>query len=138
MAGLKRKDTGPELELRRALHKNGLRFRLHRRDLPGRPDIVFASIRLAIFVDGCFWHGCPEHRVKPKSNTQFWEAKIVENQQRDRRNDLKLTDMGWTVMHIWEHEDPKEVAQRVLELWQKIKGASTQVLVPQRRPDSDS
>src|SRR5262245_36425540 len=101
MRALRRGDTQPELALRRALHRRGLRFRLHRKDLPGRPDIVLPMIRLVVFVDGCFWHGCPEHCVAPKANAAFWSEKIAGNRERDCRKDEELRIRGWTVLHVW-------------------------------------
>ena len=117
MSRLRRRDTGPEIALRQSLHRRGVRYRLHRSDLPGRPDIVVVKLRLAVFVDGCFWHGCPEHCVAPKSNAEFWRTKIQSNRARDRRNDAGLKGMGWTPMHIWEHENPDEVAEHVRRLY---------------------
>lgn len=99
-----RHSTKPEVELRRALHARGFRFRLHRRDLPGTPDIVFPRQRIAVFVDGCFWHGCPTHGVIPKNNRQWWLAKLTKNVERDARKDAELVALGWTPLHLWEHE----------------------------------
>jgi DNA mismatch endonuclease (patch repair protein) len=98
-----RESTKPEVALRRALHARGFRFRLHRRDLPGTPDIVFPRQRLAVFVDGCFWHGCAEHGVLPKNNREWWRAKLAANVERDARKDAALVAMGWTPLHLWEH-----------------------------------
>jgi DNA mismatch endonuclease (patch repair protein) len=113
MARMPRSSTGPEVALRRSLHRRGLRFRLHRRDLPGTPDIVLPASRLAVFVDGCYWHACPEHGVVPKSNTEWWKSKFASNQLRDARKDRELVDLGWTPVHVWEHEDPEEAADRI-------------------------
>lgn len=99
------KDTEPELTVRRGLHARGLRFRLHRKDLPGRPDVVFPSAKVAVFVHGCFWHGCTRcdrGRRRPKSNPAFWDAKLVENRSRDARNESALREAGWRVEIIWE------------------------------------
>jgi DNA mismatch endonuclease, patch repair protein len=117
MSRLRRRDTGPEIALRQSLHRRGVRYRLHRPDLPGRPDLAVVRIRLAVFVDGCFWQGCPEHGVAPKSNAEFWRTKIESNRVRDRRNDARLQEMGWTPMHVWEHQDPDEVAEHVRRLY---------------------
>ena len=114
MSRLPRRDTGPELALRRSLHRRGVRYRLHRPDLPGRPDLAVVCLRLAVFVDGCFWHGCPQLGVAPKANAEFWRTKIESNRARDRRNDARLEEMGWTPLHVWEHEDPDEAADHVL------------------------
>ena len=117
MQRLKTRDTAPELALRRALHRRGVRFRVSRRDLPGRPDIVLVRLRLAIFVDGCFWHGCPRHHVSPKANAAFWRSKIDGNRTRDRRNTAALRKLGWRVVRVWEHDDVQAVAERLAERW---------------------
>ena len=104
MAGIKGRDTKPELVVRRIAHKLGLRFRLHREDLPGRPDLVFPRRRLAVFVHGCFWHrhdGC-RYAYTPKSRVDFWMRKFAENVARDRRNEEALRELGWRVLVIWE------------------------------------
>ena len=117
MAAIKRKDTRPETALRSALHRQGMRFR---KDLPirtahrlVRPDIVFTRQKLAVFVDGCFWHGCPDHGTMPGRNSEWWRWKIGRNQARDRDTDEKLNALGWTVIHIWEHEDSDDAAELV-------------------------
>lgn len=106
MAKIRSKNTKPELQLRRALHAVGYRYRLHDPALPGRPDLVFAARRKVIFVNGCFWHGhnCPEGSRLPKSNTEFWADKRRRNQERDSLQRLKLTEMGWTYLDVWECE----------------------------------
>jgi DNA mismatch endonuclease (patch repair protein) len=106
MARVKGKDTKPEIRVRKALHSAGLRFRLQGRDLPGRPDLVFRSRRIAIFVHGCFWHrhgdpNCKLARV-PKSRQDFWEPKLAANAERDIRNIAELRKLGWTVEIVWE------------------------------------
>ena len=104
MAAIKGKDTKPEMLVRRYLHSRGLRFRLHRKDLPGRPDIVLPRYCTAIFINGCFWHGhwgCRYYRL-PKTNVAFWEEKIERNRARDRRNYNLLGEQGWRVLVIWE------------------------------------
>lgn len=103
MAGIKGKDTRPEMLVRRELHRRGFRFRIHRRDLPGRPDIVLPRFKAAIFVNGCFWHGhdCKYFKM-PQSNTGFWRAKITANQSRDVINREALTNLGWTPLTVWE------------------------------------
>ena len=113
MSRMPRKDSGPELALRRVLHARGLRFRVHA-PLPGRPDIVFTRARLAVFVDGCFWHGCPEHATAPKNNGQWWRDKIAGNVARDRRQDALLSELGWEVLRVWEHEPVHDAATRIL------------------------
>ena len=104
MARIRGRDTGPELQLRSRLWERGFRYRLGLRVGRTRPDILFTKQRLAVFVDGCFWHGCPQHYVRPRTRTQFWSAKLRENVQRDRRQTRALGCEGWKVLRIWEHE----------------------------------
>ena len=109
MKANRRADTKPELVLRRALHGLGYRYRKdHRLDLAGgtrvRPDIVFTARRVAVFVDGCFWHCCPEHGSQPSANNWYWEPKLRRNVERDRAADEALGNAGWTVVRLWEHE----------------------------------
>ncbi len=109
MRANRRTDTGPELALRRALHRRGYRYRKdYRLDLgPGsrvRPDIAFTARRVAIFVDGCFWHACPQHGTRPVANTWYWGPKLQRNVERDRAADAALAAAGWQVVRIWEHE----------------------------------
>ncbi len=106
MAKIRSRDTGPEIAVRRAAHAAGLRFRLHRRDLPGTPDLVFPKARLAVFVHGCFWHrhaGC-SNCTMPKTRTDFWQAKFERNVSRDREARDRLSVLGWMSMIIWECE----------------------------------
>lgn len=122
MALVRGRDTKPEMRVRKALHAAGLRYRLHDKKLPGSPDLVFPSRRIALFVHGCFWHrhpGCPATRL-PKSRLEFWEPKLAGNVERDRRNRSTLEAAGWQVIVIWECEtrDP----QRLAELAATIKG----------------
>ena len=114
--------TGPELAIRRELHRRGLRYRVDVRGLPGRPDIVFTRARIVVQVDGCFWHGCPDHAVAPKANADWWRAKLAANRERDVRTDRALAEDGWLVMRVWEHEEPAEVADRVEEQWRARTG----------------
>jgi DNA mismatch endonuclease, patch repair protein len=104
MSRIRGRDTGPERVLRSLLHQMGFRYRLHRRDLPGKPDLVFSSARKVIFVHGCFWHmhRCKYGRVVPKTNADFWRTKREGNVARDRRNITALRKQGWTVLVIWE------------------------------------
>jgi DNA mismatch endonuclease, patch repair protein len=110
------RDTGPERALRRELHARGLRYRVHHApspDVRSTADIVFTRARLAVYVDGCFWHRCPEHAVPPKRNREFWESKLSANVERDRRTESALEQRGWTVLRFWEHENPSEAADRI-------------------------
>lgn len=106
MAKIRSKDTKPEIMLRRMLHRDGLRYRLHDRRLPGKPDLVFAGRRKVIFVNGCFWHGhdCPVGSRLPKSNTEFWADKRLRNQERDAKQRIQLVDQGWAYLDVWECE----------------------------------
>lgn len=119
MLGNRRVDTKPEVVLRRALHAAGLRFRKDfRLDLAGvgfRPDIVFTRARVAVFVDGCFWHCCPDHGTQPARNLDYWAPKLARNVQRDREQDAALLAHGWRVVRIWEHEPLAEAVRRVRE-----------------------
>lgn len=115
----RRRDTAPELQLRSVLHAAGLRYRVDRRPdsaLRWRADIVFPSVRVAVFVDGCFWHGCPEHGSMPKNNRSWWSQKLKLNIRRDILIAYELGTRGWTVVRVWEHEDPHMAAGRVKEL----------------------
>ncbi|KOU56955.1 MULTISPECIES: very short patch repair endonuclease [Streptomyces] len=117
MSRQKRRDTGVEIALRKALHAKGARYRIHRRPVKGvrrEADIVFGPTRVAVFVDGCFWHGCPLHATWPKNNADFWRAKIEGNQRRDRDTDGRLAEAGWLSVRVWEHEQVEEAAARVL------------------------
>lgn len=126
MSRIRNRDTGPEVQLRRALWSAGLRYRLRER-LPGKPDLVFRKAKLAVFVDGCFWHCCPVHHVTPKNNPQFWAEKFRSNVQRDQTVANDLRRMGWRVLRLWEHEvrdDLKSALLRVeLELARHPDGA---------------
>src|SRR5688572_18812214 len=104
MARIKGFDTSPEIALRRALWARGLRYRLKIRTPGGRPDVVFPTERLAVFIDGCFWHGCPLHYASPRSRKDFWSAKLAENIDRDWRQSTALQAAGWCVVRLWEHE----------------------------------
>jgi len=104
MSRIRGKDTGPEMVIRRGLHARGLRYSLHRRDLPGTPDLVFPSKKAVVFVHGCFWHGhegCVFFRM-PKTNVAFWEEKIGRNRERDQKNTKALEEAGWKVITVWE------------------------------------
>lgn len=116
MARVRQKGTDIELSLRKELHSRGLRYRLQVPLLtkPRRvADIVFPRAKLAVFVDGCFWHGCPEHTSWPKSNAQFWRDKIETNRARDADTDRRLSAAGWRVIRVWAHEHPWEAAEHI-------------------------
>jgi DNA mismatch endonuclease (patch repair protein) len=117
MRGNRRRDTKPEVRLRSALHARGLRFRKdYPIEIPGlrvRADIVFPRQRVAVFVDGCFWHACPDHGTQPRSNGGYWAPKLRRNQERDLRVNSGLVDGGWTVVRAWEHQPIDEVAAEV-------------------------
>lgn len=104
MSRIRSKNTKPEKILRSALWSKGLRYRLHRKVEGARPDLVFIGARLAVFVDGCQWHGCPQHYVAPRTRTDFWQQKLFVNVNRDERQTMRLQEAGWTVLRIWEHE----------------------------------
>lgn len=117
MAAIRRKDTTPEVVLRSALHRTGYRFR---KDYPIRienqlirPDIAFTKRRLAVFIDGCFWHSCPEHGRRPSANRQYWSPKLQRNAERDRQQTEALRTAGWTVVRFWEHELLEDVLRRI-------------------------
>ncbi|TQF69041.1 DNA mismatch endonuclease Vsr [Rhodococcus spelaei] len=112
----RRRDTAPELALRRELHRRGRRYWVDRAPLSGmrrRADLVFPTARVAVFVDGCFWHRCPEHATQPRNNAQWWADKLAANVARDRDTDARLADAGWLVVRVWEHENPSPAADRV-------------------------
>jgi DNA mismatch endonuclease (patch repair protein) len=117
MSKLARKDTGPEVALRRALHARGLRFFVHRRplsDLRRTADVVFPTAKVAVFVDGCFWHGCPSHgRREHRTNGWYWPEKIEQNRLRDEDTNAQLTRAGWKVVRVWEHEQPAHAAENI-------------------------
>jgi DNA mismatch endonuclease, patch repair protein len=119
MLGNRKRDTRAELKIRTALHSRGLRYYVNRRIGKGsrapRADIVFPRTRTAIFIDGCFWHKCPEHGTDPETNSAYWSAKLARNVERDREHDLILEELGWTVIRIWEHEDPDAAADRIVQ-----------------------
>ena len=111
------RDTGPELALRSELHRRGFRFRknfvIRAGGMRTSADIVFTRPRLAVFVDGCFWHRCPEHATNPKANSSYWLSKLENNVRRDRRVDTELTAHGWKILRVWEHELPADAADRI-------------------------
>lgn len=110
------RDTRPELALRSAVHALGLRYRVSAPPLPGcrrTADLVFPSAKVAVFLDGCFWHGCPEHHTVAVTNASFWAEKVATNRRRDRDTDQRLAEAGWLGVRIWEHDEPTAAAQRI-------------------------
>lgn len=118
MSRQRRRDTAPEVALRKELHRRGVRFFVDRAPLPGlrrRADLVFPRRHVAVYVDGCFWHRCPVHATAPKNNAEWWADKLAGNVRRDRDTDARLAAAGWMVVRVWEHEDPMTAATRVQE-----------------------
>jgi DNA mismatch endonuclease (patch repair protein) len=122
MSRVKGENTKPELRLRRALWARGLRYRLEVRTIGGRPDLVFLGPKVAVFVDGCFWHGCPYHYVRPRTRHEFWAGKLTANIERDRRQTQALLDDGWRVVRLWEHEVDEGVDGCVDEITRVVQG----------------
>jgi DNA mismatch endonuclease (patch repair protein) len=119
MCSTGRRDTAAEVALRWELHRSGLRYRVDRsvlNDRRRRVDVVFPRERIAVFVDGCFWHSCPLHATVPKANREWWVKKLAANRRRDRNTNETLSAAGWTVVRVWEHEDAAEAASRVRRL----------------------
>lgn len=131
MQGNRGRDTRPELAIRRALHARGRRYFVNRRPVPSirrTADLVFPTARLAVFVDGCFWHGCPQHHTVAKTNADFWAEKVRGNRERDEETGRMLAEHGWTVLRLWEHvpvDDAVAQVERALAL-----------APPARRPQS--
>ena len=116
MLANKSRDTRPELIVRSLVHRRGLRYRISARPLPRlrrTADLVFRPTRVAVFIDGCYWHGCPQHYTEPKTNAEYWREKIDRNKGRDRETDDLLVAAGWTVLRFWEHDDPETVAAAI-------------------------
>lgn len=112
----RRRDTGTEWAIRRRLHAAGFRYRVDVRpdvSLRCRGDIVFARAKVVVFIDGCFWHGCPLHGTQPKKNAEWWRDKLAKNVERDRRNTENLMALGWCVVRVWEHEDLESALARI-------------------------
>lgn len=124
MKAAKPRDTAAEKALRSALHKKGLRFRIDGKPIKAlnrKADIVFRPAKVAVFVDGCFWHGCPIHGTQAKENAEFWAKKIKQNQERDKDTVIQLQAVGWRVIRVWEHEDPEKTAQEIYDIVVKRK-----------------
>lgn len=118
MVANRSRNTSPELAVRSLLHARGMRYRTHFRPVPTlrrTADIVFTRRKIAVFIDGCFWHACPEHFVMPRSNPDYWIPKIEGNQRRDRETDAALAEARWTVLRFWEHQSPSEVADIIAQ-----------------------
>ncbi|MEU3996174.1 very short patch repair endonuclease [Streptomyces fungicidicus] len=116
MQAIRSRDTTPERLIRRLVHARGLRYRVAARPLPElrrTADMVFRPAKIAVFIDGCYWHGCPEHYVPPRTNPGYWSDKVARNMARDRDTDQRLTEAGWTVLRFWEHEPPEGCAARI-------------------------
>jgi DNA mismatch endonuclease, patch repair protein len=123
MAGIRGRDTRPEIAVRRYLHGHGLRYRLHTADLPGKPDITLRRYRTVVFVHGCFWHqhpGCIE-AVRPKTNQEYWEAKLDGNVRRDKKNQEALIEQGWRVLQVWECQIEKEPFLPALQIAKELR-----------------
>ncbi|WP_082120069.1 very short patch repair endonuclease [Saccharothrix sp. ST-888] len=119
MQAIKARDTKPELLIRQILHAQGLRYRVAARPLPHlrrTADIVFGPTKVAVFIDGCYWHGCPTHYVPPKTNQGYWSEKVVRNMERDRDTDSQLTEAGWLVLRFWEHEPSDLCASKIADI----------------------
>lgn len=116
MQANRRRDTGPEMAIRRLVHASGLRYRVDARPLPTArytADLIFTRARVAVFIDGCWWHGCAEHYRPPASNTTYWAGKVTRNRERDQLANEALIAAGWTVVRIWEHEAPESAARQI-------------------------
>ncbi|WP_082752456.1 very short patch repair endonuclease [Rhodococcus ruber] len=119
MRSNRRRDTRPELAVRRLVHAAGLRYRVDFAPLPhrrrNRADMAFTRAKVAVFLDGCYWHGCPDHYYAPKTNVEYWSTKITSNRDRDALVTSAFEESGWTVLRFWEHEDPVVVARTIVE-----------------------
>jgi DNA mismatch endonuclease (patch repair protein) len=119
MQGNKARDTKPELAVRKLLHSRGLRYRVNFRPLPHlrrTADVVFTRQKVAVYIDGCFWHGCPAHYTRPASNTDFWDAKVSRNKARDADTVRALKNEGWTCLRFWTHEHPERTAESIADV----------------------
>ncbi|WSQ55445.1 very short patch repair endonuclease [Streptomyces sp. NBC_01218] len=117
MQAIRSRDTKPERRIRQLVHASGLRYRVAAKPLPGlrrTADLVFRPAKVAVFVDGCYWHGCPEHYVSPKTNPGYWSDKVAGNMARDRDTDQQLEAAGWIVLRYWEHQDSDSCAEEIV------------------------
>lgn len=128
MRGNRSRDTKPELLVRRLVHAAGLRYRVSakpEKDLRRTADLLFRAVRVAVFIDGCFWHGCPEHYIRPRANDGYWSDKVARNRERDAETTHILTERGWAVLRFWEHEEPVDVADRIVAVVKSRRVAPT-------------
>ncbi|MBQ1096994.1 very short patch repair endonuclease [Streptomyces sp. b94] len=119
MQAIRSRDTKPEKIIRRLVHAKGLRYRVAARPVPElrrTADLVFRPTKVAVFIDGCYWHGCPEHYVPPRTNSGYWSEKVLRNVERDRDTDRKLREAGWLVLRFWEHEPSDSCAQKITDI----------------------
>jgi DNA mismatch endonuclease, patch repair protein len=133
MRANRRRDTGPELAIRRMMHRAGLRYRVDFPIRPDdgrvvRPDVAFTRVRLAVFIDGCFWHGCPEHHRLPGANVDYWSTKVARTQERDLRDSERMRNAGWFVLRFWEHEEPESVLGSVERMLARLEAAAHQLV----------
>ncbi|MEV8345517.1 very short patch repair endonuclease [Streptomyces niveus] len=116
MQAIRSRDTKPERLIRRLVHAQGLRYRVAAKPIPDlrrTADLVFRPVKVAVFIDGCYWHGCPDHYVAPRTNSGYWSGKVAGNISRDRDTDQQLSEAGWTVLRFWEHESPGDCALKI-------------------------
>lgn len=133
MQAIRSRDTKPERLVRSLLHAQGLRYRVAAKPLPGfrrTADIVFRPVKVAVFIDGCYWHGCPEHYVPPKTNSGYWSDKVLRNVTRDRDTDERLKAEGWTVLRFWEHEPAEETAVEIAATVSRLRAEQARRHVP--------
>ncbi|MER7991792.1 very short patch repair endonuclease [Micromonospora chalcea] len=118
------RDTQPELAVRRLLHADGFRYRVHVQPVSGlrrRADLVFSRVKMAVFIDGCFWHCCPEHSHQMSINQEYWSTKLARNRERDRETNIALQARGWLALRFWEHEDPEKVANTIKNVYRRLR-----------------
>jgi DNA mismatch endonuclease (patch repair protein) len=132
MARIGGRNTSPELAVRKLLWREGLRYQLHQRIEGARPDLVFPRARVAVFIDGCFWHGCPDHYVRPRSREAFWAEKLKTNIERDRAQTVRLEAQGWMILRFWEHDVARRPAEVAAEVIEAVRSGRR----PRRRRDS--
>jgi DNA mismatch endonuclease (patch repair protein) len=132
MARIRGRNTGPEVALGKAVWAAGFRYRKHVKTEGGRPDFVFSAARVVVFLDGCQWHGCPDHYVRPRTRNEFWGKKLAENVARDRRQTLALEAAGWTVIRVWEHSVRRDAACAAATVIAALEGAREPVTTDYR------